>query len=167
MRIHLALQQARMAIGLGGFGLKPEVAPMENLDLRTRPPRSPKVELDGLVMLARTIDKLRASLPGGNVGVYKIDGFSQRMLDAIGVSEKELRDVVADAKDDSDVVGWLRSRIDWAKAVEVSNRIRGRNLNDVDREDFSERYPVVKTKPELHYLVDVLEADDAEMFSKT
>ncbi len=140
---------------------------MEPLDLSKHPPRSPKVELDGLVMLARTIDKLRASLPGGNVGVYKIAGFSQRMLDAIGVSEQELRDVVASAKTDTDVVDWLRSRIDWGKAVDASNRIRGRNLDDVDRNEFAERYPVIKKKPELHYLVDVLDADDAEMFSKT
>ncbi len=156
-----------MTLWLGGFGLDPEVARMEPLDLSKHPPRSPKVELEGLVMLARTIDKLRASLPGGNMGVYKIEGFSQRMLDAIGVSEQELRDVVAKAKTDRDVVDWLRSRIDWEKAVEVSHRIRGRSLDDVDRDDFAQRYPVITKKPELHYLVDVLDADDDEMFSRT
>ncbi|MBV8689631.1 MAG: DUF5069 domain-containing protein, partial [Candidatus Eremiobacteraeota bacterium] len=66
---------------------------MEPLDLSKAPPRSPKLQLDGLVMLPRTIDKLRASLPGGNLGPYRIQGFSQRMLDAIGVTEGQLREV--------------------------------------------------------------------------
>ncbi|MBV9971796.1 MAG: DUF5069 domain-containing protein, partial [Candidatus Eremiobacteraeota bacterium] len=68
---------------------------MEPLDLSKRPPRSPKLELDGLTMLPRTIDKIRATLPGGNLGPYRIAGFSQRMLDAIGVTEEQLRDAVA------------------------------------------------------------------------
>jgi hypothetical protein len=42
-------------------------------------------------MLARTIDKLRATLPGGNIGAYSIPGFSARMLSAIGVSEDDAR----------------------------------------------------------------------------
>ncbi len=53
---------------------------MDALDLTTHPPRSPNLRLGGLLMLARTIDKLRASLPGGNLGVYYIRGFSATML---------------------------------------------------------------------------------------
>jgi hypothetical protein len=34
---------------------------MEPLDLSAAPPRSPRVMLDGLAMLARTIDKTRAA----------------------------------------------------------------------------------------------------------
>ncbi len=139
---------------------------MQPLDLSDHPPRSPKAELDGLVMLARTIDKLRASLPGGTMGVYKIQGFSQRILDAIGVSEDQLREVVANAKSDQDVVDWLRAHVNRQRFVEVSNLIRHRNLDDVDREKFAERYPIIKKKPELYYLVDVLDADDAEMFAE-
>ena len=139
---------------------------MQPLDLSKQPPRSPKVELDGLVMLARTIDKLRASLPSGNMGAYKIEGFSQRMLEAVGISEEQLREAVAQAQSDRDVVDWLRAHADWAKLVEASNAICHRNLDDVDRVKFAQRYPIVTKKPELYYLVDVLDADDADMFAR-
>ncbi|MBC5824706.1 MAG: DUF5069 domain-containing protein [Candidatus Eremiobacteraeota bacterium] len=138
---------------------------MQPLDLSKHPPRSPKVELVGLVMLARTIDKLRAGLPGGNMGVYTIAGFSQRILDAIGVSEGQLREVVKDAQNDEDVVEWLQAHVDRNRLIEVSDLIRRRSLDDVDREKFADRYPIIKQKPELYYLSDVLDADDAEMFS--
>jgi len=141
---------------------------MEPLDLTKAPPRSPKVELDGLVMMARTIDKLRAGLPGGNMGVYKIDGFSRRILKAIDVSEEQLRDVVAKAGSDEDVMKWLREHTDRAKFEEVSNTVRNRNIDDVtDLEEFKERYPILKSRPDIYYLFDMLEADDQEMFSRT
>jgi hypothetical protein len=40
---------------------------MDPLDLTVTPPRSPYQMLEGLYMLPRTIDKLRAKLPGGIV----------------------------------------------------------------------------------------------------
>ncbi|MBV8727753.1 MAG: DUF5069 domain-containing protein [Candidatus Eremiobacteraeota bacterium] len=138
---------------------------MEPLDLSKAPPRSPKAELDGLVMLPRTIDKLRATLPGGNPGPYRIPGFSQRMLDAIGVTEDELRQVVADARDDEDVATWLRAHANTAGYAEYSTMIRNRSVDDVkDRADLIKRYPILERRPDLYYLADMLEADDAEMF---
>jgi len=138
---------------------------MESLDLSKRAPRSPKEELDGVAMLPRTIDKLRATLPGGNIGPYAIRGFSQRLLDAIGVSEDQLRDVVAGARNDQDVAEWLRANANTAAYPEISKLLRNRSLDDVeDRAGFAKRYPVLEKKPELHYLFDVLEADDADMF---
>jgi hypothetical protein len=119
-------------------------------------------------MVARTIDKLRAGLPGGNMGVYKIDGFSRRILKAIDVSEEQLRDVVAKAGSDEDVMNWLREHTDRAKFEEVSNTVRNRNIDDVtDLEEFKERYPILKSRPDIYYLFDMLEADDQEMFSRT
>ena len=60
---------------------------MEPLDLTQRPPRSPRLLLGDLelLMIGRTVDKLRATLPGGNIGLYKIDGFSSRLLKAMGI----------------------------------------------------------------------------------
>ncbi|MBV9278095.1 MAG: DUF5069 domain-containing protein [Candidatus Eremiobacteraeota bacterium] len=140
---------------------------MEPLDLSKAPPRSPKLQLDGLVMLPRTIDKLRASLPGGNLGPYRIQGFSQRMLDAIGVTEGQLREVVAKAKSDEDVAAWLRENAKTSAYAEYSDYITNRSLDHVtDREGFAKRYPIIERRPDLHYLADVLEADDAEMFPR-
>ncbi len=138
---------------------------MQPLDLSQGPPRSPKLQLDGLAMLPRTIDKIRATLPGGNLGPYRIQGFSQRMLDAIGVTEDKLRDAVSKAETEDDVVAWLRQNANTSAYADFTSYITKRSLDDVaDREAFAKRYPVVERRPELHYLVDVLEADDAEMF---
>jgi hypothetical protein len=139
---------------------------MEPLDLTKAPPRSPKLALDGLTMLPRTIDKLRATLPGGDPGVYKIEGFSGRMLDMIGVTEEQIREAVANAKTDEDVAAWLREHADTGKYEEFSEYISKRSLDDVkDRAAFVERYPVLKSRPDIYYLADVLEADDADMFA--
>lgn len=140
---------------------------MEPLDLTKRPPRSPKLQLDGLAMLPRTIDKLRATLPGGSRGVYKIDGFSQRMLDKIGVTEGQLREAVAAAKTDDDVAAWLRKNADTSKYAEFNEYILNRSVDHVtDKGAFFERYPILKKRPDIYYLADMLEADDEEMFAK-
>ena len=38
-------------------------------------------------MAARTVDKLRATLPGGNLGEYQITGFSSRLIETLGLPE--------------------------------------------------------------------------------
>ena len=55
---------------------------MDALDLTKQPPRGPRELLPtlDLLMIARTVDKLRATLPGGNLGSYQIPGFSTRLL---------------------------------------------------------------------------------------
>ena len=50
-------------------------------------------------MMPRTIDKLRAKLPGGKMGTYSITtafgpGLSLLLLDDIGVTEKSLLEIV-------------------------------------------------------------------------
>lgn len=123
------------------------------------------MQLDGLAMMPRTIDKLRATLPGGDPGVYKIEGFSKRMLDTIGVPEEQLRDAVASAKNDEDVAEWLRAHADTSKYEEFTQYITKRSIDDVtDKEAFMERYPILKRRPDIYYLADMLEADDAEAF---
>ncbi len=57
--------------------------------------RSPHVQFGGLYMLAQTVDKLRATLPGGNLGSYRIAGFSAQLLWKLGIEEDALRDDVA------------------------------------------------------------------------
>ena len=45
---------------------------MESLDLTVQPPRSPYQKMEGLYMMPRTIDKMRAQLSGGKTGAYSI-----------------------------------------------------------------------------------------------
>jgi hypothetical protein len=139
---------------------------MEPLDLTKKPPRSPWAQVAGAYMLGRTIDKIRATLPGGNVGVYQIPGFSERLLAAIGCTEDELRDTVAGAKSEADVVKWLETRIDREKVERYNERASTRRIADVtDKEDFFRRYPLARDMSEEATLFEMLDKDDAQMFS--
>src|SRR5215469_10271256 len=140
---------------------------MEPLDLSQRPPRGPRERLAGLVLVPRTIDKMRASLPGGNLGGYKIPGFSTQMLGMIGVSEADLLEAVRTASSDADVAAWLRSHADTSKFEEVNKHFEARKVADLkDPEDYHRRYPIAK-RLGLDNLFDVLEADDLELTGTT
>jgi len=142
------------------------VAVMEPLDLETQPPRSPHVQLGGLYMLARTVDKLRATLPGGNLGSYRIAGFSAQLLEELGIEEDALRDVVARERSDDDVASWVRSHSNPANYDAINaghaNQIVGDRFN---RPDFVERYPFVTTLPPQTTLFEMLDIDDSKVFA--
>jgi hypothetical protein len=141
---------------------------MEPLDLTKRPPRSPREKLGGLYFLARTIDKMRASLPGGNIGAYKIAGSSMRLLDAIGVKAEELQEVVARSASEEEAVAWVRSHSDQAAYEKYNRAAETRSLKDLDAERlaaFAQSYPNYANVPS-GLLFDILEDDDARAFEK-
>ncbi len=107
---------------------------MEPLDLSKQPPRSPHVKIGGVMMLARTIDKMRAGLPGGNMGSYRVPGFSTRLLDGIGIDADELAAVIARADSEDDVVTWVRAHADTTKFDEVNRRLAARSIKDIEPE---------------------------------
>ena len=138
---------------------------MGPLDLTKQPPRSAWVQLDGLYMMPRTIDKLRAQLPGGALGQYHIDGFSRRLLEAIGVTEEQLQDVVAHAASDNDVAAWLREHVDTSKYGEINQRLSNRSYDDVvDKEAFHKKYPHAAGSTKKR-LFDLMDEDDAASFA--
>ena len=140
---------------------------MESLDLSKRAPRSAWVQLDGLYMMPRTIDKLRAKLPGGASGEYHIDGTSKRLLDALGVSEEQLQGVVANAKSDEDVAKWLREHADRSKYGEINERLSNRSVDDVaDKDAFHKKYPHAAASTKTR-LFDIMDEDDRAMFGST
>ncbi len=144
---------------------------MEPLDLTTRPPRGPRETLLGLMFLPRTIDKLRAELPGGHVGAYMNHdhGFSAYALRRAGIDMEALRGVVAAAPDEAAVVDWLRERVDPALAAEVNRKLESFTVARMSAEDqalIRQRHPVLQKRPELDRVLDVLEADDAESFAQ-
>lgn len=119
----------------------------------------------GVVLLPRTIDKLRASLPGGNLGAYKIPGFSTRLLEMLGVTEDEMLEAVRRASSDDDVAAWLRSRVDPKKYEQVNQHFENLTVESLkDPQDYDRRYPIRK-RLGLTNLLDVLEADDRESFA--
>jgi len=142
---------------------------MDALDLTRRPPRSPReplAELD-VFMLARTVDKLRATLPGGNIGAYQITGFSSRLLLKLGISEAILRDAIARAASDAEIAAWIRAHSDPGVYPEINAGFEqmtvGERLGDPE---FVERYPIARRVPPETSRLDMLAADDEETFGK-
>ena len=143
---------------------------MEPLDLRTRPPRSCYDELDGLMLMPRTIDKLRGFLPGGNPGEFfingQIKGLSGFLLEQLGVSEADLLAAVARAESDEDVAAWLREHTDakrYATLNETLRRIRPKHAEDPAY--LAEYYKeTLAAHPEAETIFDILEADDRRLF---
>ena len=123
--------------------------------------------LDGLAMLPRTIDKMRACLPGGNPGVYHVDGMSERMLKIIGVDPAALQAEVARAASEEEIAAWLRANADTAKYERATHTMLHRSVADIDpdrRNAFAQKYPNYADAPS-DKLVDIIDADDAALFS--
>lgn len=144
---------------------------MEPLDLTARPPRGPRETLLGLMFLPRTIDKLRAELPGGHVGAYlnHDHGFSAYALRRAGIDMEGLRAVVASARDEDEVVAWLRERVSPETAAEVNRKLESFTVARMSPDDqvlIRQRHPVMAKRPELDRVLDVLEADDADAFEQ-
>ncbi|HTU81653.1 MAG TPA: DUF5069 domain-containing protein [Candidatus Acidoferrales bacterium] len=141
---------------------------MDALDLTQRPPRGPRVLLDDvdLIFLARTVDKLRATLPGGNLGAYRIPGHSERLLEALGVSEDELRSAVARAQSDADVARWIRERIDASRFPAINQLFEHGVVRDrLGDAEWLKRYPNAASVSPDTKLLDFLALDDEQMFA--
>jgi len=122
--------------------------------------------------MPRTIDKLRSQLPGGVPNGYFINaetkGISGFLLDRLGVSEGELRNIVGTVECDSDVATWLRARVDVTKYPslnETLQRIEPRHAENPD--GVRELYAVtLAAHPELRTIVDIIDADDRRLFPR-
>jgi hypothetical protein len=78
-------------------------------DLTIHPPRSPRVLLGGFAILARTLDKCRASLVGKN-GDYHYDcPLDQRVFAFAGITAEGLKAEVAAGKTDGEIVEWIHA----------------------------------------------------------
>lgn len=140
---------------------------MNSLDLRIRPPRSPREKLDGLVLMPRTIDKIRATLPGGHLGPYHIaPGMSQILLSIIGVELPALRAAVMTAACDDEVAAWLRLHADtcaYERANAVLTGFRQDDIPEEHRPHFDSLYPEY-LRARYPIAFDLMEADDREVY---
>lgn len=139
---------------------------MDPLDLSLAPPRPPRAELAGILFLPRSIDKVRASLPGGNLGPYAIAGFTQTMLDALEIPLADFTDAVRAAATDVDVAAFVTERAKpggievWHRYV-LARKPRGGNIAEA-----IEAYPFLAGRSELGLSLDVLEEDDRSIFAR-
>lgn len=123
------------------------------------------------MVMPRTIDKLRAFLPGGNPGEYfinsKITGLSGFMLKRLGIHEDALFAVVASAQTDNDVAAWLRERTDVSQYEALNTMLRNAQPHHAEDEAYFRTLyaQTLAEHPELDKIVDILDADDRRMFA--
>jgi hypothetical protein len=140
---------------------------MDALDLTQRPPRSPRDLLPGLdlLMAARTVDKIRATLPGGNLGEYQITGFSSSLLNRLGIVEGLLREAIAQATSDAEVADWIARHSDPARYAEINASLERPTVGErLDDPEFLLRYPVARRLAPESSRLDLLVADDEAAF---
>ena len=81
------------------------------MDLTKTYPRSPRAKLAGVVMLARTLDKARAS-NAGTPGEYHFGcGMDKHVLAFLGSDPETFAKNVAEAPDDATIELWARERL--------------------------------------------------------
>jgi hypothetical protein len=123
----------------------------------------------GFFLLPRTVDKLRAELPGGNIGAYLNHdiGFSAYVVRRLGLDMSEFRGAVARAPDEAAVAEWLAARVDAASATALNEKLETFVVERMSPEDQAlvrERHPVMQSRPGLTKILDILEADDEDSF---
>jgi len=136
---------------------------MTSLDLRAAPPRSPRAELASVVFLPRSIDKVRASLPGGDLGSYRIAGFSAQMLETLGISLESFTDAVRAARNDADVAAFISAESS-AEGRERWNAFVNAREPLGNREEAYGIFPWLRSRPDLVLALDVLAEDDVQTF---
>jgi hypothetical protein len=76
-------------------------------DLTQRPPRSPRVRLGGYAILARMLDKGRATIAGKNGEYHYACPMDERFLDFAGIDPEALKKELAAGKSDSEILEWI------------------------------------------------------------
>ena len=138
---------------------------MNPLDLTVAPPRGPREALAGVVFLPRTIDKVRATLPGGAPGAYNIPGFSEMQLETLGIELDAFHAAVADAADDEGVAAFVTASTTPDRIAEWNAFVLARLPRNGDRNAAYDAYPWLRERPDLILAVDVLEEDDRQHFA--
>ena len=139
---------------------------MEPLDLTIAPPRKPRAELAGIIFLPRSIDKVRASLPGGDLGDYTIVGLTTTMLDSLELSLAKFTEAVRTARSDGDVAAFVTANakpggVDVWHRFAHARQPRGGNVADA-----IESYPFLAGRSDLGLSLDVIEEDDRFSFAR-
>jgi hypothetical protein len=138
---------------------------MDAMNLSSKPPRPPRAELAGVVFLPRSIDKVRATLPGGNPGPYNIPGFTQVMLERLGIGVQAFAVAVAAAASDDEVCTFVKNNTTQAKIDEWNGWVNAREPRGGDRVAALEIYPWLGERPDLVIGLDVLDEDDKRYFA--
>lgn len=76
-------------------------------DLTKQPPRSPRVQLGGYVILPRVLDKGRAVIAGKNGEYNYACPMDQQFLTFAGIDSAALKEQLAAGKGDGEILEWI------------------------------------------------------------
>jgi hypothetical protein len=140
-------------------------------DLTTEPPRSPRTRLGNYILLARALDKGRATLHSCN-GEYHFDCPLDNFLFGFkGVKGDDVKRLLADGKSDEEIVQWLDTNGEPKTAEELSAWAAGVEAylpyNDPEKKEwFIGECEAIGLDPKTSTLFDFLEADDKLVAAK-
>jgi hypothetical protein len=141
------------------------------VDLTKRPPRSFHVRLGGLVILARMLDKGRATLAKKN-GEYNYNsGTDQHLIRFLGFDPEALLKELATGKGDGEILEWVLSHSKTPRAaweIEAWSAFFEKRGPDSDAEtlalfaDYVAKF--TKTREDIKTWFDAIELDDYVSF---
>lgn len=140
-------------------------------DLSQRPPRSFHVRLGGFVILARMLDKGRATLADKN-GEYKYNsGTDQHLVRFLGFDPETLLKELAAGKGDGEILAWVQSHSKIPRApweIEAWSAYMEKRGPDSDIETLTGFAEYVgqhsKTREDIKTWFDAIELDDYVSF---
>ncbi|MCY3802563.1 MAG: DUF5069 domain-containing protein [Chloroflexi bacterium] len=110
------------------------------MDLTKDVPRSPYERLGGIVFLPRAIDKGRADLQGKLGDYLSRTGFSEVLLDFLGLSVDGFLDALRERETDEQVLEWVSSNMTARSADEIEEFNRAFIDRTPQNEEEWERY---------------------------
>ena len=137
------------------------------IDLTQRPPRSFRVRLGNHVILARMLDKGRATVAGKN-GEYKYNSATdQRLVQFLGFDPDAMLEELATGKGDGEILEWVQSHSKTPRApweIEVWSAFMEKRGPDSDAETlalFAEYLgQLSKTREDVKTWFEAIELDD-------
>ena len=141
------------------------------IDLTERPPRSFRVRLGNYVILARMLDKGRASLANKN-GEYKYNSTTdQRLVQFLGFDPDALLKELAAGKGDGEILEWIQTHSKTPRAaweIEAWSAFMEKRGPDSDAETlaFFAEYlgQFSKTREDVKTWFEAIELDDYASF---
>jgi hypothetical protein len=141
------------------------------IDLTKRPPRSFRVRLGNFVILARMLDKGRATLAEKN-GEYKFNsGTDQHLVKFLGFDPDAMLKELATGKGDGEMLAWVQSHSKISRApweIEAWSAFMEKRGPDSDAEtlvffaDFLGKFS--KTREDVKTWFEAIELDDHVSF---
>lgn len=147
---------------------------IDDKDLTHEAPHSPRERFGGFAILARTVDKCRATI-NGKKGEYHFDcPLDNQLFSFKGVNGDQFRAAVISSKSYEDVAQWLRSHGTPKTDQEIkawSDKVEGTKLRDIPtmqdpehKKEVSESCKKIGLDFDQAALFEWLEADDKASF---